>query len=321
MSTAEFEIGTVHDADARLIESGVFSVLAEMGVDVEVLPGDYTDPEKAERAAAEILCQVIELSESAAVLVEDMRRNVDISDLSVLSVLTREQRELFGSSPLGWVARGGGLDRVREVMAIEAMKGDVSDRQQQDSAADELAELVVLAQAGDEKAFARLYQATSERVHSLAYRFAGNHDDAAEIVQNVYLRVHRHIGKFRANSSFMTWLHRITVNASSTFLERRTRNECESLIQDGEGEIDIIDTSWDSDIEGRAEHDALQSILTEALSALSANLRAAIVLRDIYDLSHGQIAERLDISEAAVKVRVHRARKALKDILVDQGAL
>ena len=176
---------------------------------------------------------------------------------------------------------------------------------------EELGPLVVAARDGDRQAFEQLVVATSSATYSLAHRLVGNEDDARDVVQEAYLRAYRGIRRFRGDAQFSTWLHRITANCAATHLGRRLRHRHEELDEDD----GLADASPAHDPAAAAESSALRDRLRTELAELPPRLRAVVVLRDIYDLPHDAIAAELGISVAAAKVRLHRARKRLRERL------
>lgn len=172
-------------------------------------------------------------------------------------------------------------------------------------------DLIEDAQGGDHRAFEELVRRTYSDTYTLAFRLTGDEDDARDVVQETYLRVHKGLSRFRGDAQFSTWLHRITANCANTFLGRRTRQRTEPLTD----ELSLVDDSPQRNPEHRADVGDLRSHITDALRQLPPKLRAVVVLRDIYDLPHEAIAEELGITESAAKVRLHRARKRLRDRL------
>lgn len=177
----------------------------------------------------------------------------------------------------------------------------------------DLASLVAAARGGDGAALETLVRATYADSYALAYHLTGNEDDASDVVQEAYLRAYRGLRRFRGEALFTTWLYRITANCASTVLSRRSRTRTEVLSDDAA----VPDLHPDHDPEGRAASEEQRALVAEALAHLPGRLRQVIVLRDIYDLSHGSIAAELDISEAAAKVRLHRARRKMREYLAD----
>jgi len=170
-------------------------------------------------------------------------------------------------------------------------------------------ELVAAARAGDRGAFDALVRATYVDTYSLAHRLTGDDEDARDVTQETYLRAFRGLRRFRGDAQFTTWLYRITANCASTHLGRRTRHRHEELHDD----LQIDDPHPGHDPVARAEQGALRERVNESLRGLPPRLRTVIVLRDIYDLPHEAIAAELGISESAAKVRLHRARRKLRD--------
>lgn len=175
----------------------------------------------------------------------------------------------------------------------------------------EIDELIEQAKDGSHSAFEELVRLTYQDTYTLAFRLTGDEEDASDVVQETYLRVHKGLKKFRGDAQFSTWLHRITANCANTFLGRRGRNRTDELPDDSI----VIDLNPASDPVHRADVEDLRQQLTEALRSLPPKLRAVVVLRDIYDLPHEMIAAELGITESAAKVRLHRARKRLRECL------
>ena len=171
-------------------------------------------------------------------------------------------------------------------------------------------ELVERCKSGDERAWAELVEATHRDVYSLCLRILGDPQDAAEATQDAYLKAWRGLQGFRGEASFQTWLYRVASNAAlSKHRGRRRRQRHETGLQDDVlTEIPAVG-SVEATAGARIEVRALET----ALSRLPEQHRTAIVLRDVYGLSIEEIASQLGISETAAKVRVHRARKKLKD--------
>jgi RNA polymerase sigma-70 factor (ECF subfamily) len=179
-------------------------------------------------------------------------------------------------------------------------------------AAADLRPLVEAARAGDRHALDDLVRATYGGTYTLAYRLTGNEDDARDVVQDTYLRAYRGLRRFRGDAQFTTWLYRITANCSANLVAKRARTRTESLC----GSESVVDARPESDPERRMAGEDQRARVAAALAQLPWRLRQVIVLRDIYDLPHGSIAAELDISEAAAKVRLHRARRRLRELLL-----
>ena len=177
--------------------------------------------------------------------------------------------------------------------------------------ASDMADLVAAAKDGDRPAFDELVRATYAEAYTLAYRLTGNEEDARDVVQEAYLRAFKGLKRFRGDSQFSTWLYRITANCASTQLSRRARHRHEDL--DDEAQLPDLEPAHDPEARADAADDRAR--VSAALQELPDGLRAVVVLRDIYDLPHEAIANELGITEAAAKVRLHRARRKLRERL------
>lgn len=177
------------------------------------------------------------------------------------------------------------------------------------------AELIVAAQGGDRSAFDELVRQTFVDTFTLARRITGNEEDARDVVQEAYFRAWRGIEKFRGEAQFSTWMYRITANAATTHVQRRRRHRADSL----DDVAEPSDTRIESQPAAMAESGAELDRLAHALDELPPRLRAVVVLKDVYDLPHEAIADELGITVTAAKVRLHRARRKLRDVLETTG--
>lgn len=197
----------------------------------------------------------------------------------------------------GWL---GSVDRVREARRLPEMA----------TGAGVPVALVDRAVAGDREAFAQLVRATQRDAFGLAFRLTGNEEDARDVVQDAYVRAFRAIGSFRNESQFSTWLYRIVANCSATALAtaQRRRHRQEPWAD----HFDPPEQRGDFDPAAGLEAGELWMALDRAVAELPPRLRAVVVLRDIYEVPHQVVADELGISLSAVKVRLHRARRRLR---------
>jgi len=179
----------------------------------------------------------------------------------------------------------------------------------------EVDRLVDAARSGDRTAFDELVRRTYVDTYTLAMRLTANEEDARDVVQESYLRAWKGIKSFRGDAQFSTWMYRITANAAATLVQKRRRRRTESL----EHVEEPIDASLEARPEAAVESSVGLEELARAVAALPPKLRSIVVLKDVYGLSHEAIAEDLGISVAAAKVRLHRGRKRLRDVLFEEG--
>ena len=175
----------------------------------------------------------------------------------------------------------------------------------------DVAHLVTAARDGDAEAFDELVRVTYAETYTLALRLTGNEEDARDVVQEAYFRAFRGLRRFRGDAKFSTWMYRITANCANTHLGKRAKHRHEELSNDDPH----VDDRTTYDPQAQSDATELRSKLTVALESLPPKLRQVVVLRDIYDLPHEAIAAELGISETAAKVRLHRARKKLREDL------
>jgi RNA polymerase sigma-70 factor, ECF subfamily len=173
------------------------------------------------------------------------------------------------------------------------------------------ARLVEDARQGGREAFAELVRRHERRVYAIALRMAGNPADADDLAQEVFLTAWRSIGSFRGGSSFYTWLYRIAVNASLTFLKKRRGREKDRAPYDDNLSVTGPGPGLPSP-EGEASRSELAARVNEALAALPAHFRAAFALVADQGLAHAEAARILGCSENTVSWRMHKARKLLQ---------
>jgi RNA polymerase sigma-70 factor (ECF subfamily) len=179
-------------------------------------------------------------------------------------------------------------------------------------------DLVDRARHGDRDAFGELVRLHQHEVYTLAVRLVRDPDQASDIALDSLVRAWRAMPNFRGDAKFSTWIHRITVNTAWTHRAKRNRVR-----------IDPIDAlrnhpeSESIDPVRAGESASAAPMISDALLDLSDSVRAVVVLKDVYDWSHSEIADHLDISVTAAKVRLHRGRKELRTRLaaLKDGAL
>jgi RNA polymerase sigma-70 factor (ECF subfamily) len=167
------------------------------------------------------------------------------------------------------------------------------------------------------EAFADLVNRDGPRMLAVCRRLLGNDHDAQDAVQDAFLSAFRSIAKFDGRSLLSTWLHRIAVNAALMRL-RKNRSEpaaIESLLpqfsEDGH-RVDSVDP-WSLTPEEMLEREEIRTLVREEIDHLPEMYRTVLILRDIEAMETRQVSELLGVSENVVKVRLHRARIALRE--------
>jgi len=172
-------------------------------------------------------------------------------------------------------------------------------------------ELVRLSQLGDQAAFEQLVVRHQELVFSLAFKLTGNKEMANDVAQEAFIRAWRAIDKFRGDSTFGTWIYRITVNSAWTLRKKAKKHK--TLNIDETYEPVVIDEKRDPELV--AINSDLSLTLINALDKIPIDQRIIVELKSIEGRSHKEIADFLGISVTAAKVRLHRAHQRLRDIL------
>src|SRR5215468_10906994 len=179
-------------------------------------------------------------------------------------------------------------------------------------------DLVHATQDGDVSAFEELVERYDRKLLRIAEHITHKREDSQNAVQEAFLKAFRHVGDFRKDSQFSTWLIRITVNQALMKLRKQRTIKVVSFDDDFQAGGDIFPgevADWAPNPEALYERSELRNILVKAFERLRPIFRTVFVLRDIEGLSIDQTAEVLDLSPTAVKARLFRARLQLRELL------
>ncbi len=176
-------------------------------------------------------------------------------------------------------------------------------------------QLVEALRDGSEDAYETLIQRFQHPVYNLICRLLDDASEAPDVMQEVFLKVFRKIGSFRGQSSLKTWLYRIAVNEAYNqrrFFSRHRKQEVglERTDEEGVSYREILPDQCRSPFEIVAGLET-QELVAEALKAINPSFRAAVVLRDIEEMSYEEVAEVLQVNLGTVKSRILRGREAL----------
>ena len=179
---------------------------------------------------------------------------------------------------------------------------------------DDQAEVTLIAacQQGDPRAFREVFEIYKDRIYALCRYMSGDPDDAEDLSQEVFISAFRNIGAFRAEASFGTWLYRIAANRCTAELRKRTP-AFQSL--EAMDEMDAAPPTPAPNPEDLVIRKELSDQVEAAVAALPENLRLLFVLGTLEGLRYREIGEIVGCSEDAVKMRIHRARKRIRDAL------
>src|SRR5919198_1549143 len=173
-------------------------------------------------------------------------------------------------------------------------------------------EVLAACRRGDQQAFEEVIRATHRQVYTQALRLVRDRHEAEDVAQEAYLRAFRGLAGFRGDAQFETWLYRIVANAAMSHLRRRGRFG--DLLAEPEDER-METPARSNQLEDRAVD---REALARALDKLPKAARGIVIMKDVYGLSCQEIGDIVEASEGAVKVRLHRARRRLKDLLFER---
>ncbi len=173
--------------------------------------------------------------------------------------------------------------------------------------------------AGDRAAFAYLVETHSPAIYRLALRMVNNPQDAEDVLQETFIKAFQHVGRFDGRARLSTWLYRIATNEALMLLRKRKADSISleapagDEVPEEQEPLEIVD--WSHLPEDTLLTDEVRAYLEEAVRSLPESLKTVFLLREIEGLSTRETAEILQLSEAAVKTRLSRARLRLREQL------
>ena len=225
------------------------------------------------------------------------------------------------------------MNKDGNLLAVRGVLSNMADLATTWSLPEEEVALVSAARAGSPQAFDLLVSRYHSSIYNVVYRIVGNPQDAADTVQEVFLKVYKGLGKFQGNSSLKTWIFRIAVHEGcnyrrwwrrhaqqETSLETRSGSLGSSCVGGMSGRE--APTIGDLLVErGRTQFEAasageVRKMINQALKDIPERYRTAVTLRDLEDFTYEEIAEIVGVSLGTVKSRVGRGREALRKRLV-----
>ena len=172
-------------------------------------------------------------------------------------------------------------------------------------------ELVRLALEEDHQAYARLVDKYKGKIFAILYRMMGQPEDAQDLAQEVFTKAYFQLHKFQPNSNFSAWLYRMAANHCLDELRRQKRS-----VQTTDEEMELIDAETPEDALLQKEQ---KQVLLRQVMGLEEEYRSVVVLRYIEQLSYREISKAMSIPITTVQMRLHRARKKLRDGLEKGG--
>jgi RNA polymerase sigma-70 factor (ECF subfamily) len=184
--------------------------------------------------------------------------------------------------------------------------------------------LLGLSKKGDIEAFEMLMEKYQKKVFNIALRLLGNHDDASEVTQEVFIRIYKSIGSFKGESQISTWIYRIATNVCLDELRKRKRKWVMSLDEEyhkenGDYIIQVEDNKPTPDV--IMEQKTIKNAVNNAIDKLSEKYKLIIILRDLQGFSYEEISDMIKTPVGTVKSRINRARLQLKELLLKEKEL
>jgi RNA polymerase sigma-70 factor (ECF subfamily) len=163
-------------------------------------------------------------------------------------------------------------------------------------------DILIRASQGDMQAFEEVYKTSSSFVYNVAFRVVNNREDALEVAQDVFMIIYHKLKTFRFESSFKTWVYRITANCAINFAKKSSRTKTVPY----EESFVVL-----SEAQSRIDQEHQSHLVENLLAELNCDQRACVVLRDIQGLSYEEIAQALNVNINTVRSRLKRAREKL----------
>jgi RNA polymerase sigma-70 factor (ECF subfamily) len=212
-----------------------------------------------------------------------------------------------------------GASSDRNVREVNRPQKAASNRLEREVESEQDRRLIGLAQAGDPRAFRELVERHQRRVFAIALGLVRDEQDAREIAQEAFLRVHKGLGQFQGESSFFTWLYRIVTNLSIDLMRKPSRREAELhfAIEADETESPVLPLATGVDPYDVVRRGELSQRIQAALESLPPYHRGVILMREIEGMSYEEMAEAMQVSKGTIMSRLFHARKKLQRALAD----
>jgi len=184
-------------------------------------------------------------------------------------------------------------------------------------------QLIARCRKGDARSFEGLVGRHQERVFNTVYRMVGSYEEACDLTQEAFLNAYRGLARFRGGAKFSTWMYRIALNAAYSHLRRQAARPKTVTLQTTGGDENDPRGEPPAREDGpavMAENREEARLMSEALMRLGAQERELVVLRDLQGRDYEEMAEILGCPLGTIKSRLHRARSALRDLVLPKIA-
>jgi len=182
-------------------------------------------------------------------------------------------------------------------------------------------DLIQKAKSGDQDAFGQLVLAHQNKVYTICVHMVTDREEAADLAQEAFLKAGRSLSTFQGESSFATWMHRLTTNVCLDYLRKQTRRQnistAVSLDDEDSGWTEPADHSQDPQLQ--LEREERKRALARALGELPEHHRQTLIMREVSGMSYQEIADAMGADLGTIKSRIARARERLRKILLRDG--
>ncbi len=181
--------------------------------------------------------------------------------------------------------------------------------------------LILQCRAGDQAAFRELVKRYQQKAYGIAFSMLRDADDAMDVTQEAFIKVHRYLDNFKGSSSFYTWLYRITVNLCIDHIRKNKKAqtvEYEDAMDHDEGQGgELLPSTMDMDPARNLDRRELREMIDRALERLSPTHRAVILMREVEGLSYKEMAEVMEVSMGTIMSRLFHARRRMQAALLE----
>ncbi len=176
-------------------------------------------------------------------------------------------------------------------------------------------QLIALFQQGNSGAFDLIVKRFKDSLTNYTFRYLGDYDECDDIVQETFVRVYKNKDSYKPLAKFSTWIYTIATNLAKTRLRQKQKVNIFSFLKSKEPKdrFEVVDTGYSLD--NITDSILLEKIIQSALDKIPAKYKEAVILRDIQELSYGEISEIIKANVGTVKSRINRGREQLKKIL------
>ena len=181
--------------------------------------------------------------------------------------------------------------------------------------------LILQCRAGDQAAFRELVKRYQQKAYGIAFGMLRDTDDAMDVTQEAFIKVHRYLDNFKGSSSFYTWLYRITVNLCIDYIRKHKRAQTvdydDAVDHDEAQGGELLPSTLDMNPARQLDRRELREMIDRALETLSPTHRAVILMREVEGLSYKEMAEVMDVSMGTIMSRLFHARRHMQVALVE----